>query len=393
MKIYLIAYGCEPHQGGEHQVGWKLANYLNDSCELEVVTRISNKKLIEENNNKNINFTFIENDLGMKFKPKGKFSYFYYLFWQISTYNYLKRTVNKDDIVHYVTFGNIHLPQFLFLLKSKLVIGPMGGGSLVDYKMMRNSSTKLKMKSIVHKFINFTAKVNPIYLYTYYKSNKIILRTNETKCLIPKIFHQKCEIFLETGIETENITFVQKERKLNKVITTARIIESKNINQVIEVFNYLNNHYNNDLELLIIGDGPEKKILEKKNKENLSVKFLGKVSHEKINDYLQSSDLFLFCSIKEGGSHSLFEAAINNLPIACYSISGMTVFPSNDSSIKIEPTYNIDENIKKLSEKIIEKFEKKEINEICEKSIKNLKDNYDWNQINTKIQKIYKDIK
>ena len=57
MKIYLIAYGCEPHQGGEHQVGWKLANYLNDSCELEVVTRISNKKLIEENNNKNINFT------------------------------------------------------------------------------------------------------------------------------------------------------------------------------------------------------------------------------------------------------------------------------------------------------------------------------------------------
>jgi glycosyltransferase involved in cell wall biosynthesis len=143
----------------------------------------------------------------------------------------------------------------------------MGGGSLVDYKMMRNSSTKLKMKSIVHKFINFTAKVNPIYLYTYYKSNKIILRTNETKCLIPKIFHQKCEIFLETGIETENITFVQKERKLNKVITTARIIESKNINQVIEIFNYLNDYYNNDLELLIIGDGPEKKTLEKKNKE------------------------------------------------------------------------------------------------------------------------------
>jgi hypothetical protein len=78
MKIYLIAYGCEPHQGGEHQVGWKLANYLNDSCELEVVTRISNKKLIEENNNKNINFTFIENELGMRFKPKGRFSYFYY---------------------------------------------------------------------------------------------------------------------------------------------------------------------------------------------------------------------------------------------------------------------------------------------------------------------------
>lgn len=59
----------EPNQGGEHQVGWKLANSLNDKCSLEVITRISNQKLIENENTKNIKFTFIENKLGMKFKP------------------------------------------------------------------------------------------------------------------------------------------------------------------------------------------------------------------------------------------------------------------------------------------------------------------------------------
>lgn len=392
MKTYLVAYGCEPNQGGEHQVGWQLANYLNNECTLEVITRISNKKLIEEHNSNNINFTFIENSLGMKFKPKGRFSYFYYLFWQISVYNHLKKIVTKDDIVHYVTFGNIHLPQFLFLLKSKLVIGPMGGGSLINYKLMRKSSAKVKMKSMIHKFINLTAKINPIYLWTYSKSNKIILRTQETKDLVPEMFHKKCEIFLETGIDTKNISFYSKERKLKRVITTARIIESKNIDQVIEVFNYLNYHYKNELELLIIGDGPEKNKLESKNKENSYVKFLGKIPHEKINEYLESSDLFLFCSIKEGGSHSLFEAAINNLPIACYSISGMTIFPKDECAIKIVPSSNIEENTKLLANKIIEKFESQQINNICEKSINDLKQNYDWNQISKRIKNIYEDI-
>ena len=37
MNTYLIAYGCEPDQGGEHQVGWKLANTLYDKCNLMII--------------------------------------------------------------------------------------------------------------------------------------------------------------------------------------------------------------------------------------------------------------------------------------------------------------------------------------------------------------------
>ncbi len=44
--------------------------------------------------------------------------------------------MKRDDIVHYITFGNIHLPTFLFLMKSKLVIGPMGGGSVLNIDIL-----------------------------------------------------------------------------------------------------------------------------------------------------------------------------------------------------------------------------------------------------------------
>ena len=41
MKIYLIAYGCEPHQGGEHQVGWNPLGDDGDALRLAVKLKMS----------------------------------------------------------------------------------------------------------------------------------------------------------------------------------------------------------------------------------------------------------------------------------------------------------------------------------------------------------------
>jgi len=393
-NIYLVAYGCEPNQGGEHEVGWKIANELQDKCNLTVITRKSNKKIIEQNNNKNIKFIFIENEFFLRFKPKGKFSYFYYIAWQWSVFLYLKNRVKNNDIVHYLTFGNIHLPHFLFLLKSKLVIGPMGGGSVTLPCLIKNPPIKEKIKYIMHSFINHTVKLNPIYYWLFFKSSKIILRTKETLDLVPKICHSKCEVFLETGIDVKNINYKKKNRKLKKIITTGKFIPLKNMDQVIEVFLKLRNVTNNfDMELYLAGNGPLKKFLENKYSAIDGVKFLGKVPHEKVKELLKEADLFLFCSVKEGGSHSLFEAAMSNLPIACYDVSGMTEFPKNNSAIKVKPTCDIDKNIENLAKKIITVFSDNEkIEELCENAIKDLKENYDWRIIAERYLKIYNEI-
>ncbi|MBU3938885.1 glycosyltransferase [bacterium] len=393
MRVYLIVYACEPNQGGEHQVGWKVANELVKKCTLKVITRRSNQKLIEQYNDENIDFQFIENDAFIHFKPHGKFSYFYYLFWQFSVYLYLKRVVKKDDIVHYLTFGNLHLPHFLFLLKSKLILGPMGGGSIIDTKLMRQSSLKAKVKSNIHRFINFTVGINPIYYILFARSSKIILRTEETLKIIPKCFHKKCSVFLETGVDASAIDIVKKERKLRNIITTARIIDSKNIDQVIEVFKKLVELTSGSLELSIVGDGPMKSTLEKKYSSVENLQFLGKVPHEKIESLLRGSDLFIFCSIKEGGSHSLFEAAMNNCPIACYDISGMKEFPKANASIKITPSHNIDDNIRRLAEKIDKIFNTQSVDKLCENAIADLKENYDWQELGKRYIKIYEEIK
>ena len=103
--------------------------------------------------------------------------------------------------------------------------------------------------------------------------------------------------------------------------------------------------------------------------------------------------MFLFCSIKEGGSHSLFEATMSNVPIACYNISGMQEFPKMNGAIKITPTKNIDNNIYSLATKIIDSFQSKEmINLLCENGKNDLQTNYSWKRLTEKYINIYKSI-
>jgi glycosyltransferase involved in cell wall biosynthesis len=393
MNLYLIVYACEPNQGGEHEVGWKIANELNKKCNLTVITRRANQKLIEQHNDKNIQFVYIENDSFLIYKPRGKFSYMYYLFWQLSVYMYLRRLVKQEDIVHYLTFGNIHLPHFLYLLKSHLILGPMGGGSVVDVNLMRTSSFKQKLKSYIYHIINWTVKINPIYYLLFFRSSKIILRTRETLGIIPKLFHYKCSVFLETGVDAFRIKQVSKKRVLNKAITTARVIDTKNVDQVIEVFQRLEEIVDRPLELTIVGGGPLKSFLQEKYASHKSITFLGKVPHDEIDVLLKEADLFLFCSIKEGGSHSLFEAAMSNCPIACYDISGMQAFPKENASIKVKPTNNIDDNIERLALKIMRYFDGEKIEEVCKNGVVDLQKNYDWPQIGSRYIKMYENIK
>ncbi len=393
MKRYIVAYACEPNQGGEHAVGWKFANEMANNCKVDVITRVSNKSLIEsQNDNEGLNFIYIENKFGMLFKPKGKFSYFYYFLWQFSVFLFLYKKVRPSDLVHLITFGNLHLPNFLFMLKGKLIIGPMGGGAICDVRLINKASTVMKLKALIHKLINKVSFINPFLYFSCLKSHKIFVRTKDTKMIVPKRFHEKVEILLETGVDYDEILLPSKaiNRKIKTIVTTARFIASKNIDQSIEVFKLLKLYYpNNELEFNIIGDGPLKDELQRTYSSVPGVNFLGRKTNDEVKELLKRADLFLSCSIHEGGTHSLFEAAMSNLPIACYDISGMQVFPPEDSAIKIQPSLIIGKNVANLASAVINSFEEEVVDNYCKNATNYLLSQFNWSAICKRVFKYY----
>lgn len=361
-QLLILAYSCEPGVGGEHEVGWRISEEIakiHDN-KVYVLTRTSNQEKIEQERGRNANYHFIESNLALKFKPRGGFSYLYYIAWQIKAYKYIKNNFPNDIHVHLLTFGNIHLPTFLWLLDNSYSMGPMGGGAYVDTRLLMNPSVKEISKSLFYKCVNFFSRINPFFYLSNKKAIKIITRTNDTVNVISSKEHSKIHTTLETGITPHSL---DKPRRVNitsarRFINVSRFIESKNIEVSIETFNYLNKINNGTLTYTIIGNGPLfNEIRNKYSTKNII--FLGKVEHEEVRKHLQKSDVMLTCTVKEGGSHAIFEAMSEGCIVACYNISGMKVFPPETASIKFEPTGNIEGNIEGFAKHINKSLEKR----------------------------------
>ncbi len=105
--------------------------------------------------------------------------------------------------------------------------------------------------------------------------------------------------------------------------TLKRKIRKRNSTIGIKALSRLNN---SNVELLILGDGPEKVNLENlafKLKIKNSIHFLGFVSEEKKFQYLSCSDAFISTSEHEGFGINFQEAIYCNLPIISTDCKGI----------------------------------------------------------------------
>ncbi|MBX2976369.1 MAG: glycosyltransferase family 4 protein [Ignavibacteriaceae bacterium] len=107
------------------------------------------------------------------------------------------------------------------------------------------------------------------------------------------------------------------------VITSGRLGWFKGWHFLIDSFLFFRNN-NIDAHLYFIGDGEDKLKIEdyiqKKGLENF-VHLLGYLSHEKLADYLNASDLYIMGSYKEGWSTSLVEAVSCGVPCCVTNFS------------------------------------------------------------------------
>ena len=183
-------------------------------------------------------------------------------------------------------------------------------------------------------------------------------------------------IILNNAIDYSKYPFDEKfRRKMRKELNissstivighTGRLCPQKNQSFLLKIVSHLIRN-NNDILLLLIGDGQDEQLLKNQVKElNIqnNVMFLG--SRNDVNDLLQAMDVFVFPSIYEGLGISVLESQANGLPTICSNgvpleanISGDLIYMDLDDPIdkwanviqnnlsrklkvKLSPTYDI----------------------------------------------------
>jgi len=131
-----------------------------------------------------------------------------------------------------------------------------------------------------------------------------------------------------------------KKRETLRIVTVGRLVPWKNIGGIIDALVHVGNP---QATLVVVGDGPDKKSLEKYATSRLKdrVTFAGALSHSDTQAVIASADVFVLNSTYEGLSHLLIEALSLGTPIIATSAGGNaevvehnvtgTLIPVNDS--------------------------------------------------------------
>ncbi|NOY72307.1 MAG: glycosyltransferase family 1 protein, partial [Gammaproteobacteria bacterium] len=135
LKVLMSAYSCEPGKGSEPGVGWNMALSMCKYHDVWVITRSTNKILIEKylksNPVQNLKFVYFDLPIfliGWQKNQRGIRTHYY--FWQLFAYFTARKLHEKVrfDLGHHVSMVMYWMPSFFIFMKIPFIWGTVGGG-------------------------------------------------------------------------------------------------------------------------------------------------------------------------------------------------------------------------------------------------------------------------
>ncbi|AKP53018.1 glycosyltransferase [Cyclobacterium amurskyense] len=174
-------------------------------------------------------------------------------------------------------------------------------------------------------FPNHSVKARIIFSFLYRFVNRVVCVSNAVKNYLIKLG----EISSETGYVIYNpvskLPLVKRTfQPYFTIVTVGRLDRVKNQNLLIEA---IANFKNEEIKLIIVGDGPDRKYLEKQiirfklENQVLITGFIPDPEH-----YLAKADLFVLPSISEGFGIAVIEAMQFGIPCLCTNVGGISEF-------------------------------------------------------------------
>ncbi|MEY8322518.1 glycosyltransferase [Lachnospiraceae bacterium 54-11] len=139
----------------------------------------------------------------------------------------------------------------------------------------------------------------------------------------------------------------------------ARLAKEKNLEFLLRSMKILKECRGGDFRLALIGEGPQKKELEKLVKKlglTDEIFFAGKAPNQEIKNYCRASDAFLFTSLSETQGIVLLESMAAGTPVIAVKATGVS-----DVVINGKNGYMTDASEMEFAEKIMDVLEKKEL--------------------------------
>src|SRR3989344_2257144 len=191
------------------------------------------------------------------------------------------------------------------------------------------------------------------------------------------------------NINSEEIEKIKNSYSAPVIICVGVLRKSKGQAYLIEAFNKLKNSFSS-ATLLLIGDGPDKKMLKNQSKNIAGIYFLGQQTHPEVVKYLKVSNVFVLASIsapndREGTPTVIMEAMATGLPVVATKVGGNPILIKdgvNGFLVESGDSFAIAAAIDKIlnNKELCQKIKERNLEDIKQK---------DWSVIAQKITDVY----
>ena len=250
-RILLSAYACEPGKGSEAEVGWMWATELEAAGhEVWVITREANRRAIEGESKTSgkARMHFVYYDLPqaiLRWKRGGRGVHWYYALWQWGAYRTALRLIRmvRFDCVQHVTFVGLRAPSFMGRLGLPFVLGPVSGGECVPALLRKGLPKTARLREVVRDAANRLVKADPTMRSGFRSAEKILVATTESRSLVPRAFHEKCQVQLGIGLSREYLAWTGPRKKANgselRLLYAGRLLEWKGVDLAVRALREL----------------------------------------------------------------------------------------------------------------------------------------------------------
>jgi glycosyltransferase involved in cell wall biosynthesis len=414
LRVLLIAEACNPTWTSVPLVGYNFARALAARPDLDVtlVSHVRNRAALEDDPiASKARLCFIDNE--WLARPLYRLSTLIRggqnLSWTIDTamawpsYVIFEKEVGNRfghrlqrgdfDLIHRVTpltptigsplAGRTGVP---------MLIGPLNGGLPwpKEYPELRRKEREWLVP------LRDLYKQLPYYRSTYLHLAGVIAGSRHTATEVPRYFHGRRFYLPENGIDPDRfpigMTWPEPKGRF-RFVTVGRLVPYKGADLTVEAFRRSTALKN--CEFTIIGDGPQKPLLETMIRDaglESNVRLLGWINQKQLAQELAQSQVFVFPSLREFGGGVVLEALSSGLPsiIVDYGGPAELVTPDCGVLLPLKPREELIGQLQQTMERLAADLER--CRKLGEAACQHVREQFTWSTKADRIVDMYREI-
>jgi glycosyltransferase involved in cell wall biosynthesis len=349
IQVLLECFFCDPTLQSVSLIGYKWFRDLQDLADVTLLTHTRNKNVLTPEIKGGTKAVYI-GDVKLSSRiwyisqsmPKPlralADSFFQWLDYKIFAMAAKKKVrelmkTSRFDVFHRVTPVTQLCRSDIPSLGIPSVVGPLNYAMDWPKGFERSEYATKVGQSTLYDIMSKTIRALRGPSFGDYK--KILVATKSTEAAVPKKFRDRCEMFVENGVDAENFTFKIGDRKPVHCVYVGRLVPFKAVDILMEGFQKALKK-DPDLVLTIVGKGQEREALDRIAASSADrIRFTGEIPNLETVGHFQEADIFLMSSLRESGGGVVLEAmSCGAVPVVA-DHAGPSEIVNSETGIKV----------------------------------------------------------